>query len=75
MTTIKSIELNVDDHVDRITLSDGRVLEAWNGTACYSLPDEATGTVEVGAELNGSVKLGDGSRRWSFGPVRHLCSF
>jgi hypothetical protein len=54
-TTITSIELserdNSTDVVDIITLSDGRVLQAWNGNASYIAYDKAKGNIEVGAWL------------------------
>ncbi|NBV00768.1 MAG: hypothetical protein EBS31_04865 [Burkholderiaceae bacterium] len=51
--TITNIQFGNDitDVAHIITLSDGRTISAWNGNASYSVPDEAKGRVEVGAEL------------------------
>jgi hypothetical protein len=37
--------------VDIINLTNGQVILAWNGNACYTAYDQVKGRVEVGATL------------------------
>lgn len=61
MITIAKIELsnreNSTEVCDIITLSDGRVIYAWNGAATYCVYDKVTGSIKVGAQLVEEQKM------------------
>lgn len=52
IVSIEDIDFNDSEQITySITLDNGEVIKAWTGKPCYSLPDEAVGVIEIGAEL------------------------
>jgi hypothetical protein len=66
--TITSVVINDDitSITNTITLSDGRLIDVWNGSACYCSPAEASGPLEIGSVLIFEEELEDGAVHYVF---------